>query len=117
MLNEIINKNETLKIEDKIYNIRGFQVMLDSDIAELFGVETKRLNEQMKRNIGKFPEDFCFQLSKDEINDVCSRFQIGTLNKNCGTSFKDLGHKITSINKIEDKEYLRMIIDEIKPCL
>ena len=42
--------------------------MLDSDIAVFFGVETKRLNEQMKRNIERFPEDFCFQLSQDETN-------------------------------------------------
>lgn len=54
-------------IEDRIYNIRGQQVMLDSDIAELFEVETKRLNEQMKRNIARFPKDFCFMLNNEEI--------------------------------------------------
>ena len=51
------NKN----IEDCIYNIRGRQVMLDSDIAAFFAVDTKRINEQMKRNKARFPEDFCFQ--------------------------------------------------------
>ena len=62
----ISNKN----IEDCIYNIRGQQVMLDSDIALFFGVETKRLNEQMKRNISRFPKDFCFILTNEEINIV-----------------------------------------------
>lgn len=60
------NKN----IEDCIYTIRGQQVMLDSDIAQLFEVETKALNQQMKRNINRFPEDFCFQLTDDEISNL-----------------------------------------------
>lgn len=50
-------------IEDCIYNIRGQQVMLDSDIASLFQVEPRIVNQQMKRNIDRFPEDFCFQLN------------------------------------------------------
>ena len=57
-------------IEDCIYNIRGQQVMLDSDVAHLFEVETKALNQQMKRNINRFPEDFCFQLTTDEISTL-----------------------------------------------
>ena len=62
----ISNRN----IEDCIYNIRGQQVMLDSDIAHLFEVEIKALNQQMKRNINRFPEDFCFQLTTDEISTL-----------------------------------------------
>ena len=54
------------RIENKIYLIRGQKVMLDWDLAELYGVETKRLNEQVKRNIERFPRDFMFQLSKEE---------------------------------------------------
>ena len=54
------------KIEDCIYDIRGCQVMLDSDIATFFGIKTKRLNEQMKRNKERFPLDFCFQLEPSE---------------------------------------------------
>ena len=65
-------------IEDCIYNIRDKQVMLDSDIAELSEVETKYLNKQMKRNISRFPEDFCFQLNYLEFNDL--RFQNATSN-------------------------------------
>ena len=55
-------KEETL-IENKIYTIRGKQVMLDSDVAFYFQVETKRLNQQMLRNKNRFPEEFCFKLN------------------------------------------------------
>ena len=48
-------------IRDKVYIIRGQQVMLDQDLAEIYGYDVKRLNEQMKRNINRFPEDFMFQ--------------------------------------------------------
>jgi hypothetical protein len=54
--------------------------MLDRDLAELYGVEVKRLNEQVKRNIGRFPPDFCFQLTKNEFDDSNFRSQITTLN-------------------------------------
>ena len=65
-------------IENLIHVIRGKQVMLDIDLARLYGVETKRLNEQVKRNIERFPEDFMFQLSKEEAES--SRSQFATLN-------------------------------------
>ncbi len=55
-----------MPIENLIYVIRGQQVMLDSDLARLYGVETKRLKEQVKRNINRFPTDFMFELSKVE---------------------------------------------------
>ncbi len=58
----------------KIYMIRGRNVMLDQDLAELYNVKTKRLNEQVKRNISRFPEDFLFQLNKVEFNDLKSQF-------------------------------------------
>ena len=54
------------KIEKMIYLIRGQKVMLDSDLAELYGVETKRLNEQVKRNSERFPEDVMFQVTLEE---------------------------------------------------
>jgi hypothetical protein len=57
-------------IEKKILLIRGHKVMLDADLAELYGVETKRLNEQVRRNRGRFPEDFMFQLNSDEKTKV-----------------------------------------------
>ena len=54
-------------IRSKVYIIRGQQVMLDKDLAEIYGYEVKRLNEQVKRNISRFPEDFMFQLNREEI--------------------------------------------------
>lgn len=61
-------------ILSRIYVIRGEKVMLDSDLAELYGVETKVLKQQVKRNINRFPDDFMFQLSKDEFTDLRSQF-------------------------------------------
>lgn len=66
-----------MPIENRILTLRGKQVMIDRDLAELYNVETKRLNEQVKRNIGRFPEHFRFQLSnqeKDELVANCDRF-------------------------------------------
>lgn len=73
-----------LPIEDLIHVIRGQQVMLDSDLARLYGVETKRLKEQVRRNINRFPEDFMFELTKDD----CLRSQIATLNTERGRHIK-----------------------------
>jgi hypothetical protein len=67
------NEISTLQIEKKIFVIRGVQVMIDRDIAELYGVETRRLNEQVKRNITRFPEEFMFQLTRDEIDNLKSQ--------------------------------------------
>lgn len=68
--------NEELKIENMIYEIRGKQVMLDSDVAMLYQYTTKSINKAMKRNINRFPEDFCFQLTEKEVENL--RFQFGT---------------------------------------
>lgn len=68
-------------IRSKVYIIRGQQVMLDKDLAELYGYEVKRLNEQVKRNISRFSEDFMFQLNKEEIPEKFSKSQIATLNE------------------------------------
>ena len=72
------------KIQDCIVEIRGKQVMLDSDIAYYFGTETKYLNKQMKRNINRFPDDFCFKLNSLEFKNL--RFQNATAN-NCKKRF------------------------------
>ena len=68
-LEPIDNHNNTslLPIESLIHVIRGQQVMIDSDLARLYGVETKRLKEQVRRNISRFPEDFMFELTKEEL--------------------------------------------------
>lgn len=62
------------KIENLIHYVRGQQVMIDSDLAMLYNVETKRLNESVKRNSKRFPESFCFQLTEDEYADLRSQF-------------------------------------------
>ena len=61
-------------VMSKIYQIRNQKVMLDEDLAELYGVETKRLNEQVKRNIERFPEDFMFSLDEEEFINLKSQF-------------------------------------------
>jgi ORF6N domain-containing protein len=76
---EIIPEHRILK---SILVIRGEKVILDSDLAELYGVETRRLNEQVRRNIDKFPEDFMFQLALDEFQDLKS--QIATSSSGWG---------------------------------
>ena len=76
-MNEIIPIES---IEQRIFMIRGQKVMIDRDLAELYGVETKILNRAVKRNIDRFPEDFMFQLTKEEY-DLLLRCQIGTLKR------------------------------------
>ena len=98
---------DRINIESLIRIIRGEQVMLDSDLAMLYGVETKRLNEQVKRNLNRFPEDFMFQLTKEEANhsrsqivilnndELSSRSQIATLNTQRGQNIKYLPYAFT----------------------
>ena len=71
-MNEIIEV-ETLNIEDMIYEIRGKQVMLDSDLAKLYNVETKRINEAVKNNPNKFPERFCFRITESDFISLKSK--------------------------------------------
>lgn len=65
-------------IASKIYSIRSQRVMLDSDLAEIYGVTTKVLNQAIKRNIDRFPEDFMFQLSEDEFENLRSQIVTGS---------------------------------------
>ncbi|MBQ9635939.1 MAG: ORF6N domain-containing protein [Acidaminococcaceae bacterium] len=84
-------------IKRRIFTIRGKQVMLDSDLAELYGYEVKKLNQQVKRNMDRFPEDFMFQLQKEEIPDS-SKSQIVTLNESGnkrGSNVKKLPYAFT----------------------
>ena len=62
--------SDNIKIENMIYEIRGKKVMLDSDLAKLYNVETKRINEAVKNNIEKFPERYCFKLSDNESDNL-----------------------------------------------
>ena len=77
MPNEIAIINES-DLKSKIYVIRGVQVMLDMDLAEIYGYETKRFNEQVKNNIERFDDDFRFQLTGEEVKDL--RSKISTTN-------------------------------------
>jgi len=87
-MNNVFIKDE-IKIESLIYEIRGKQVMLDSDLAILYGVETKRINEAVKNNIDKFPERFSFKISEIETNILKSKF---STSKSRGGSRK--GHRV-----------------------
>ena len=102
------NQNPLENIENLILNIRGNQVMLDRDLAHLYGVETKVLNQAVKRNLERFPEDFMFQLTKDEANETLfSRSQFVTLKITRGENIKYLpfaiGHQIGDLLGITSK--------------
>ncbi len=108
---------ELIEIENRIFTIRGVQVMLDRHLAEMYKVDTKRLNEQVKRNLDRFPESFRFQLTNTELenlrlqfanrsedslrsqfatlNQDPLRFQIGTLNKGRGQHRKYIPYVFT----------------------
>ncbi|MBU1659148.1 ORF6N domain-containing protein [bacterium] len=68
--NQVLNN---IVVDDKIFIIRGIQVMIDKDLAELYQVQTSRLNEQVKRNIERFDSDFMFQLTKEEFDNLISQ--------------------------------------------
>ena len=71
-MNEIVEVNKIEKIKSMIYEIRGKQVILDSDLAKLYDVETKRINEAVKNNIDRFPENFMFRITEKEYNSLKS---------------------------------------------
>ena len=81
----------TTPVESRIMSIRGKQIMIDRDLAELYGVETRVLNQAVKRNIERFPERFRFQLTKEE----CLRSQIATLNEGRGQHLKYMPYVFT----------------------
>lgn len=98
---------DSISIESLIHVIRGQQVMLDSDLAMLYGVETRILNQAVKRNSNRFPEDFMFQLTQDEAirsrsqfvilkkEDISLRSQNATLNTKRGQNIKYLSYAFT----------------------
>jgi hypothetical protein len=79
------------QIESRIFLIRGQKVMLDQDLAELYGVETKRFNEQVRRNSERFPEDFMFQLTAEEFANLRSQFDTSSLRSQIATSNNPVG--------------------------
>jgi len=115
-LQTIDNQN----LQDKIYTIRGLQVMLDSDLAELYQVETRVLNQAVNRNIERFPQSFRFQLTQDEYENLrfqfgissskdSLRFQFGTLEKE-----KSLRSQIVTLenNRGKHRKYLPYVFTE-----
>ncbi len=82
-MNELLINEQN--IQSKIFTIRGVQVMLDKDLAELYGVETKVFNQAVKRNIRRFPDNFRYQLTKIELENL--RSQIVTFKENLNTKY------------------------------
>jgi len=80
-MQEITKAITAENIRNKVYTIRGQQVMLDQDLADIYGYEVKALNQQVKRNIARFPEDFMFKLEKEEVPDAFLKSQFVTLNE------------------------------------
>jgi len=74
----------SIPIHHKIYTLRGKQIMLDEDLATLYQVETRALNQAVKRNIERFPDDFMFQLSKEEYENLISQFVTSGLEEHGG---------------------------------
>ena len=83
-VNMIINEDD---LKSKIYTIRGIQVMLDRDLAEIYGYTTKGFNRQVKNNIERFDEDFMFQLTDADLQEL-SRYKFCTLNTGRGSNIK-----------------------------
>ena len=86
-------------IQSKIYEIRGYKVMLDFDLAEIYGIETKRLKEQVRRNIERFPDDFMFELTVQEW--VILRSQFAT--SSWGGARKEALVELQTKNKVLNK--------------
>ena len=88
------DRSKGSEVESRIFTIRGVQVILDRDLAELYGVKTFRLNEQVKRNIKRFPERYRFQLTEDETTELianCDRFESLKHSSFCPYAFTEHG--------------------------
>ena len=111
--------NEVIQIKNLIYTIRGHRVMLDSDLAMLYEVETKVLNQAVKRNIECFPKDFMFQLTEQEWEDFKVRSQIVTSPKGGGRQY--LPYVFTEHCKDNEQdirklyEAIELLMDRTKP--
>ena len=93
--------NEITEIQNLIFVIRNKQVMIDRDLAELYGVKTMVLNQAVKRNIERFPSDFMFKLSKDEANELitnCDRFR--TLKHSPTTPYAFTEHGVAMLSSV-----------------
>jgi phage regulator Rha-like protein len=104
------NKLTTDQLGQLIYEVRGERVMLDSDLASIYGVETKALNRAVKRNRDRFPRDFVFQLSEDEWKNL--RYQIGTSSSD--RKDRSLRYQIGTLNtgRGQHRKYLPYVFTE-----
>jgi hypothetical protein len=91
-------------IASKIYLIRDVKVMLDSDLAELYQVETRRLNEQVKRNLTRFPEDFMFQLTDEEFENLKSQFATSSWGGRRKAPFVFTEHGVLMLSSVLNSE-------------
>ena len=91
MKNEVVSISDILDVKSKMIVVRGQSVLMDRDVATLYGVETRALNQAVKRNPGRFPEGYIFTMTEAE----CSRSQIVTLNGGRGSNIKYLPHAFT----------------------
>lgn len=91
MENEIVRASDILDVKSKMITVRGQAVLLDRDVAALYGVETRVLNQAVKRNMERFPDGYIFTLTVEE----CSRSQLVTLNGGRGSNIKYLPHAFT----------------------
>ncbi|MCZ8168355.1 MAG: ORF6N domain-containing protein [Flavobacterium sp.] len=94
--------NET--VLDKIYVIRNQKVLLDRDLAQLYGIETKRLNEAVKRNLSRFPDDFMFQLNDVEFETLKSQFATSSWGGNRKRPFAFTEHGILMLSSVIHSE-------------
>ena len=86
-MQELVNIDATAHIKDLIYTVRGVKVMLDADLAEIYGYQTSRFNQQVKNNIEKFDADFRFQLTKEEYQQILkSKFLTSNYSVDCSDS-------------------------------
>ena len=122
------------RIESRILVIRGHRVMLDADLAEVYGVTTRRLNEQVKRNIGRFPADFLIRLTEDEKVELvakCDRFNrlsAGAIEASVSVvrafvrmrealmSTRELARRLDALEKKYDAEF-KMVFDAIRALM
>lgn len=103
-------------IEDRIFTIRGQKVMIDYDLARLFGVKTKQLNRQVKRNIERFPDEFIFQLTVNEKNELVTNWhQFEKLKHSSITPFAFTEHGVAMLATVlKSDKAVRMSINIIK---
>ena len=107
-------QNNLIQIQNLIYEIRGQKVMIDKDLAELYGVKTFRLNEAVKRNIKRFPDDFMFKLNENELKELianCDRFK--TLKHSSNPPYAFTEHGVAMLASVLNSEKAILINVEI----